>query len=353
MNKSEPLISVIIPIYNMELYLPRCLDSVLNNTYRNLEVICIDDGSKDRSLEILRRYEAADPRIVVIEKENGGVSSARNAGLERMKGEYVTFVDPDDYIHPQYFEILLAVKSVSGADICIGDFIKTTNVNALSDFPSFSVDLQSIKLYSYSQVGHVPQICTYICSKLIPRIIVGKTRFPEDISYGEDTLFLCSLWESNPSLRFGLIHFPIYYYYQGRPDSLVQSGRDDNVVCFVSALANRASSPKCEKLYLELAIKRSLYFRYYYTFIQNEGLLSRQLGRVIRPKIRQLLRSNYFSVKNKVFWTLFILSPRIDRLHRIYREPSLLKFEQFQKAALAKNQEVNSCMLGEQNDDGH
>ena len=103
----QSLISVIIPIYNMEQYLERCLDSVLNNTYRNLEIICVDDGSTDSSLEILRRWEEKDPRIVVITKENGGVSSARNAGLDRMAGDYVSFVVSDEFVHPQYFEALL------------------------------------------------------------------------------------------------------------------------------------------------------------------------------------------------------------------------------------------------------
>ena len=115
----EALISVIIPIYNMEAYLARCLDSVLNNTYRNLEVLCVDDGSKDASAEILRAYAEKDSRIVPIFKENGGVSSARNAGLDRMTGEYLTFVDPDDYVHPQYVELLYRALQESGTEVAI------------------------------------------------------------------------------------------------------------------------------------------------------------------------------------------------------------------------------------------
>ena len=95
-----PLISVIIPVYNVEAYLPRCLDSVIQNTYRNLEIICVDDGSTDGSPEILRDYAQRDARITVITKENGGVSSARNAGLDRATGEFVAFIDSDDFVHP-------------------------------------------------------------------------------------------------------------------------------------------------------------------------------------------------------------------------------------------------------------
>ena len=109
----EPLISVVIPVYNMEQYLARCLDSVLNNTYRNLEVLCVDDGSRDRSLEILREYEKRDSRIIVIAKENGGVSSARNAGLDRMTGELVESeieielpgIMPGTYVGAEFHEI--------------------------------------------------------------------------------------------------------------------------------------------------------------------------------------------------------------------------------------------------------
>ena len=116
----KPLISVIIPIFNMEQYLPRCLDSVLNNTYRDLEILCIDDGSKDGSLKILREYEQQDNRIAVISKANGGVSSARNAGLDHMTGEYVTFIDPHDFVHPRYVELLLnaALESSAGIACC-------------------------------------------------------------------------------------------------------------------------------------------------------------------------------------------------------------------------------------------
>ena len=121
MNEKEPLISVIIPIYNMEKYLGRCLDSILINTYRNLEVICVDDGSKDSSLAILREYAARDSRIIVIAKENGGVSSARNAGLDRMTGECVSFIDPDDLVHPQYFELLLSALEAASAELSICD----------------------------------------------------------------------------------------------------------------------------------------------------------------------------------------------------------------------------------------
>ena len=101
---SKPLVSVLIPVYNVEDYLERCLDSVLNQTLTQIEVICVNDGSTDRSPEILKEYQENDSRIVIVNKQNGGLPSARNAGIEKARGEYVGFVDSDDYVQPNMFE---------------------------------------------------------------------------------------------------------------------------------------------------------------------------------------------------------------------------------------------------------
>ena len=104
---SKPLITVIVPVYNSEKYLCQCVDSILNQTYINLEVILVDDGSPDKCGELCDHYAAKDSRIKVIHKQNGGVCSARNAALDIATGEYITFVDSDDYIKEDMYEILL------------------------------------------------------------------------------------------------------------------------------------------------------------------------------------------------------------------------------------------------------
>ena len=103
----KPLISVIVPIYQVEKYLKQCLDSILNQTYRNLEIILIDDGSPDRCGDICDRYASLDSRIKVIHQPNVGLSAARNAGMDIAIGEYISFIDSDDYIVPQYYEKML------------------------------------------------------------------------------------------------------------------------------------------------------------------------------------------------------------------------------------------------------
>ena len=114
MSHEKPLISVIIPVYNTEAYLERCLVSVLSNTYRDLEVICINDGSTDGSLEILNAFARQDERVTVIDKKNGGLSAARNDGLRRATGEWIAFIDSDDWIHPRY----VVGEAESGFAVC-------------------------------------------------------------------------------------------------------------------------------------------------------------------------------------------------------------------------------------------
>ena len=98
------MITVIIPIYNVSKYLKNCLESVINQTYKNLEIICINDGSTDNSLQILKEYKERDERIIIIDKKNAGVSAARNDGIEKASGEYLFCVDGDDYIDEDFFE---------------------------------------------------------------------------------------------------------------------------------------------------------------------------------------------------------------------------------------------------------
>lgn len=114
---AEKLVSVIVPAYNIEKYISRCLDSIIVQTYKNLEIIVVDDGSKDKTVEILDNYEKKDSRVKIIHKENGGVSSARNKGLDIAKGDYIGFVDGDDSIEPNMYEILVKLLEEENADI--------------------------------------------------------------------------------------------------------------------------------------------------------------------------------------------------------------------------------------------
>ena len=115
----EEKVSVIVPVYNVEQYLARCLDTVLAQTYENLEVICVNDGSTDNSLNILEHYARFDSRIKIVNKENGGLGSARNAGIKEAEGKYILFLDSDDYIASFAVEHLVKNAEKNNADICL------------------------------------------------------------------------------------------------------------------------------------------------------------------------------------------------------------------------------------------
>ena len=115
----NPLVSIIVPIYKVEPYLRRCLDSIVNQTYTNLEIILVDDGSPDGCPQICDEYAAKDKRIIVIHKENGGLSSARNAGLKIASGAFISFVDSDDWVNDHYIETLYLAQNKFNADLVI------------------------------------------------------------------------------------------------------------------------------------------------------------------------------------------------------------------------------------------
>ena len=119
-KKKQPLISVVVPIYKVEEYINKCLDSIINQTYKNLEIILVDDGSPDNCGKICDDYVKKDKRIKVIHKINGGLSDARNKGIEKAKGEYITFIDSDDYIEKEYVELLYKTIIEEDSDIAIG-----------------------------------------------------------------------------------------------------------------------------------------------------------------------------------------------------------------------------------------
>ncbi|MEL7647197.1 MAG: glycosyltransferase [Sedimentibacter sp.] len=130
-------VSVIVPVYNVEKYLSRCLDSILSQTMRDIEIILVNDGSKDSSLEICRSYAEKDSRIVVIDKKNEGVSVARNAGIDAAKGTYVGFVDPDDWIEPRMYESMYNTIEKYGCCMALCNYIKDSK---------FSITVKTIKV---------------------------------------------------------------------------------------------------------------------------------------------------------------------------------------------------------------
>ena len=180
-NVSQPLISVIIPVYNVENYLDRCLESIINQTYRNLEIILVDDGSNDGSGKKCDEYSRIDERVSVIHKENGGLSEARNYALDMITGEFVTFVDSDDYVDLRMIETLYNLRKEYKADISCVSFQKIfRNRNDRHDRKG--IRKNQVAIYNgteaVEQILYRKKVDTSPCGKLYKSSDFAEIRYP-------------------------------------------------------------------------------------------------------------------------------------------------------------------------------
>ena len=181
-------ISVIIPAYNIAEYLPRCLDSIIDQTYKNLEIIVISDGSTDKTNDIIKEYEKKDSRIVAVLKENSGVSDTRNKGLDIATGDYIGFVDGDDYIEPEMYEVLLNNALENNADIshCGYQMVFPTRVDYYYNTKKKVIQdnnkgIRDLIVGDYVEPG--------IWNKLYKKEVLDGVRMPSNIRINEDVLF--------------------------------------------------------------------------------------------------------------------------------------------------------------------
>lgn len=210
MNDIDKTVSVILPIYNVEKYLARAVESVSNQTYTNLEIILVDDGSTDSSGKICDDMSLRDNRIKVIHKPNGGVSDARNVGKRAATGQYILFIDPDDFISEKMIEILVNNIQEYDADVSCCQYMDVYDNNS---FPQNS-DVRIKKLINREEFLKEYLYDTYItasvCTKLMKREISDKIDFPVGKVY-EDAFYHLELVKTAD--RFICITKPLYYYY--------------------------------------------------------------------------------------------------------------------------------------------
>lgn len=219
-------ISVIIPMYNTEPYIRRCLQSLQDQTYRNWEAIVVNDGSTDRSPDICREIAAADPRVRVISQDNGGVSSARNRGLDAAQGAFLFFLDSDDAIHPLLLEEMILQAHRTGADFlaCGQAKLRPEQVDPALSTASIH-DERPVwetpsREESPSLMFSLVTLMPGIGGKMIRRSAVEGSRFREDLFLGEDTFFIYQLLCQLPQTAYT---FQEWYFYIRFPESLTNS----------------------------------------------------------------------------------------------------------------------------------
>lgn len=192
---TRPLISIIVPIYNVEKYLRKCIESILNQTLENIEVILINDGSTDNCGKIIDEYEKQDKRVISIHKENGGQSSARNMGLDIAKGRYIGFIDSDDYIDEYMYESLYNAIENSKADICVcgrESYSEFSQLNYKTELEDELIDFNHSSIQQYVSEKLFYKHTVVVWNKLYKSEIISENniRF-KDVSYvgSEDALF--------------------------------------------------------------------------------------------------------------------------------------------------------------------
>ena len=194
------LVSIVVPIYNVENYLRQCLDSIMGQTYQNFECLLINDGSPDHSADICREYVSKDSRFLYFEKENGGVSSARNLGIEHSKGEYITFIDSDDWVDSDYLEVLYNALIDENADISVSTYKRFHMADNCWYFHSFQRGYEK-KIFTGSElIDNLQLLSSFdhsygsVCGKLVKSVRVETIRFNEETTLGEDMEFWYKLY---------------------------------------------------------------------------------------------------------------------------------------------------------------
>lgn len=328
MRTAEDLVSVVIPVYNTAPYLERCITSILENTYQNLEIICINDGSIDNSLEILYQLATKDARIHIITKENGGVSSARNLGLDIATGEYVCFIDSDDWIHREFFSVLLDAGKANDGDIIIGNYVKTSNGptdSRLHVIPPCTPVSKSI-----DDAMSIAYFRNTIWGRIYKRSCLVSAAFPLGINMAEDQIFNTQVISQGIALRIVQVDAALYFYYE-RPGSAVHSYPEDAYLKVCRwYLENMEKLPR--KNYAIFQAFRSIFiYRYEGSFSHNKREIRRNAKIEIHRLLKCLWKEENICPKDRIKYSIFALSPAFYRLSLIARDRTMLEWEKVLK----------------------
>lgn len=316
MTNQNPLISVIVPVYNAEKTLHRCVDSICTQTHKNLEIILVDDGSTDKSSSICDEYAAKDVRVRVIHKENGGLSFARNSGLDSCRGEYITFVDSDDYILPQMYESMLAALTEKKVDICVcqWQYEKADGKQVVSPAKIESA------VYGYKSAAEFAEflykagpyengVVVSVWNKLYCRDVFESLRFAG--RYAEDDE-ICARIYSQPYRVF--VMDGQYYVYCENHVSLTHIPFSGNRLFFLNVLERRCEQfadnsyivERTRRLYCEM------YIEYY--FKATDAGIAMPEACVFDSMLERLVKTGNCSLKCLVRMLLFRFSPQLYRI---------------------------------------
>lgn len=320
------MISVIIPVYNVEKYLEKCVSSVLYNTYHDLEVICVNDGSPDNCLEILKRMQAKDDRIVIINQVNQGVQMARNNGIKAANGEYIAFIDSDDYIHPQYFETLLNCMEKRNANVVICGCQKFSEDEqiTINKFQNIKYKKLSSESFYRSYYGR-----RMVWGRLFRRNDIKGIWFQPEVRTYDDTLFNLTTIAQLQTPSVYETETPLYYYLQ-REDSIVRTSKYEKMIDYTKWYAERSRDDEqigpWSWVRLMQAIKLGLSYRYE-ARIRNNKIGEKRINQLLKKIVGEMVTNSKISIFEKIIHVIMIASPGIYRCFRILQDPTIKSWE--------------------------
>jgi len=304
------MISVIVPIYNVEKYLSKCIESIINQTYKDLEIILVNDGSLDNCPRICDEYAKKDNRIKVIHKENGGVSTARNIGLDKALGDYIFFVDSDDYLDLRMIEVLYNNMKKYKADISMCNYIRVDNYDV-----KVSNNEEQIEIYSNIQALNRLYKDTYTFhedyalfiapwNKLYKKELFDNLRYPIGKIYEDGATIYKVLYKSNKIVHTNQI---LYYYYQS-PNSISRKKFDKTRLDRLDAFKGQMEFYKDKGL-------NELYFYAFNTYL-NMFIEYYSLANIVgQPEMAEYMKNKFKKEFKKAKKELNLSKERIEYLN--------------------------------------
>ncbi len=306
--KKYPLVSVIVPIYKTEKYLSRCIESIRRQTYPELEIILIDDGSKDRCPQICDNYALLDPRIKVFHKKNGGVSSARNMGLKKMTGSYVAFVDSDDFISKDYIKTLLLLCKRNHCEISQCAMIYGRDSKFEQD-----TDRHSLKLYNKYEAFFHRKVKSGVAGKLYQASLFEGLQFPDHLktNYEDEALSYQLVYRA---LNIAVYSKKMYYYYQ-RPGSATRNRNHFKSTQLIEVLEDRIEFfRKKEKNLMEVSEEYFMIcLMLFYFECRKDKENSNDLDEILsiyKKYYKKVICQPVTSIHHKLILSAFLLAPQ-------------------------------------------
>lgn len=283
MNTVE--ISVLVPIYGIEKYLSECVESLLDQSFRNFELILVNDGSPDNCPQICDDFARKDSRVIVVHKENGGLLSARKAGLQNAKGKYVAFVDGDDWVDKYYLDVLYKLAEANTSDLVVTGHFREFNgkIETIKPKSAASYNESEIKSSILPKAIYTGEFCehgisTYVWNKLFKKELLEQILYdvPNDIIMGEDAAITYAYLSISKHLTISRI--PLYYYRQ-RHDSIVKSIEDPKMEYYRLGLLMNFLKSKLSQVLDEKNLNNQIkFYLYSQILVRSGGLIQNESG---------------------------------------------------------------------------